>query len=142
MNPKGFSVPFSIAKPTLGSTARPCRCPETHKKSEPSTQGSLKQPTANAATSRSHLTQLPHATKGLTQPLLVPEVGCWSNPLTEPRFGGVQPTRKLSVHIESDDIRLPKAEHVCQIAHFAGAQADARSGGAIICDATGGARHA
>ena len=26
----------------------------------------------------------------------------------------------------------PEAEHVCQIAHFAGAQADARSGGAII----------
>ena len=85
---EGFSVPFSIAKPTLGGTATPCRCPETHKKSEPLTQP-LTQHTAHAATSRSHLTQPPHAAKGLTQPLLVPEVGCWSNPLTEPRFGGV-----------------------------------------------------
>ena len=30
---------------------------------------------------------------------------------------------------------------VCQIAHFVGAQADARSGGAMICDAARVARH-
>ena len=32
---------------------------------------------------------------------------------------------------------FPEAEPVCKIAHFAGAQAAARSGGAIICDAAG-----
>ena len=85
---EGFSVPFSIAKPTLGGTTTPCRCQETHKKSEPLTQPPT-QPTAHAATPRSHLAQPPHAAKGLTQPLLVPEVGCWSNLLTEPRLGGV-----------------------------------------------------
>ena len=59
----GFSVPFSIAKPTLGGTTTPCRCPETHKKSEPLTQPPT-QPTAHAATSRSHLTQ-PRASRSL-----------------------------------------------------------------------------
>ena len=86
---EGFSVPFSIAKPTLGGTATLCRCPKTHKKSEPLAQP-LTQPTAHATYgSRNHLTQPPHAAKGLTQPLLVLEVGCWSNPLTGPRFGGI-----------------------------------------------------
>ena len=89
---EGFFVPFSIAKPTLGGTATPCRCPETHKKSEPSTQPLTQPP--HAAISRSHLTQPPHAAKGLTQPLLVPEVGCWGNPLTEPTFGGVYTAHK------------------------------------------------
>ena len=33
---------------------------------------------------------------------------------------------------------FPEAEHAYQNAHFAGAEADARSGGVIICDAAGG----
>jgi hypothetical protein len=57
---KGFSVPFSIAKPTLGGTATPCRCPETHKKSEPSTQP-LTQPRLTQPPNAAYLTQPPNA---------------------------------------------------------------------------------
>ena len=58
---KGFCAPFSIAKPTLGGTATPCRCPETHKKSEPSTQP-LTQPRLTQPPNAAYLTQPPNAT--------------------------------------------------------------------------------
>ena len=46
------------------------------------------------------------------------------------------------LHPRADELLLHLLLGVCKIAHFAGAQADARSGGAIICDAEGGAKHA
>ena len=71
---EGFSVPFSIAKPTLGGTATPCRCPETHKKSEPSTQP-LTQPRLTQPPNAAYLTQPPNAT---------PKGGCVS--VAQPHF--------------------------------------------------------
>jgi hypothetical protein len=54
----------------------------------------------------------------------------------------LQPARNSVCPLSRTMSDFPEAEHVCQIAHFAGAQADARSGGAIICDAAGATRHA
>ena len=49
----------------------------------------------------------------------------------------LQPARNSVCPLSRTMSDFPEAERVSQIAHFAGAQADARSGGAIICDAAG-----
>ena len=54
----------------------------------------------------------------------------------------LQHARRAYLPPPADELLLHLLLGVCQIAHFAGAQADARSGDAIICDAEGGARHA
>ena len=83
---EGFSVPFSIAKPTLGGTATPCRCLETHRKSEPLTQP-LTQHAAHAATSRSHLTQPPHAATSRSQGPHAASAGSGGGLLEQPPDG-------------------------------------------------------
>ena len=49
----------------------------------------------------------------------------------------LQHARGAYLHPPADELLLHLLLGVCQIAHFAGAQADARSGDAIICDAEG-----